>query len=543
MRERNHPAGSLPDETPRQETPMRSWRTTLSAFGPAYIWRGFVLLLLTPMTVNQLNLPTHAQTSWEVTPYDIGISITLEPAPELHDHLHERLCSMLVSQSRVLVGPAWSVTCERTPKTLSYGCLRRLKRLSIKEIEELYPEALKRDKTIFVAVQPTGLGFLLQVRELDARARVWGRWEERQVLHSGGLPEATVDAVIDAFSPLAQIGKPVESEEQPSEAAIKKLFTVRFRAGALVTRADSPVLVGTGAVLQPIMRRNDRLGLPKPGGVNPVPWTFLTLLDGEGSERVCRVHSGMRNPISGKISRRVDRLALAIKPVPRSTRLQLRSNSDAERKLAGYEIYSRQTSQDKSENSEFLGQSDVEGWVTVPLGPDGPGSLRILYVKNGGELLARLPVLPGLEEEMSVSIFDDSARLEAEGFLRGLQASLVDRVVEREFLVARIRRRITADKFDEARKLLNELRSLKLPSHLAIDVANERGRRMTSDARTQAKINKLFSETDKALRGYADARDVEQLTSELDAAAQAETTPPAEPDAAAQAETTQPVSP
>ena len=190
-----------------------------------------------------------------------------------------------------------------------------------------------------------------------------------------------------------------------------------------------------------------------------------------------------------------------------------------------------------------MGQSDVEGWVTVPLGPDGPGSLRILYVKNGSELLARLPVLPGLEEEMSVSIFDDSARLEAEGFLRGLQASLVDRVVEREFLVARIRRRITAEKFNEARKLLNELRSLKLPSHLAIDMANERGRRMTSDARTQAKINKLFSETDKALRGYADARDVEQLTSELDAAAQAETTPPAEPDAAAQAETMQPTSP
>ena len=119
-------------------------------------------------------------------------------------------------------------------------------------------------------------------------------------------------------------------------------------------------------------------------------------------------------------------------------------------------------------------------------------------------------------------MFDDRLRLEAEGFVRGLQGNLVDRVVEREILVARIRRRIKAGKIDEARSLLAELRSLRLPSHLAMDLANARQELIIkANARTQAKINDVFADTEKQLREYEDARDVEQLTVELNAAAQA----------------------
>ena len=503
--------------------------------------RHSIVALLLAILVSQGVTPLLAQTNWEVTPYEIEVSVAMEPAPELHERLSQRLCRTVASQSEALIGPAWSVTCTRTPAALSFGCLYRLDELTIEEVEALYPEGLKRDKIIFVAIRPTGSGFSLDVRELDGRARVWARRESRQVLHPDGLLEATVGLVIKAFSPLAQIGKSVDEDDRPGKP--KKQFIVRFRAGALVTRADSPILVGAGAVLQPIMRRNDRLGRPKPGGVEPLAWTFLTLLDGDGSERIGQVHSGMRSPISARISRRVDRLALAVTPSPRDTRLQLRASGDEERTLVGYEIYARRPNQDHSEPSDFLGESDFEGGVNVPSGPD---PLRILYVKNGGELLARLPIVPGLDETATVSIFDDSLRLEAEGFVRGLQNSLVDRVVEREILIARIRRRIEAGKIDEAGNLLTELRSLKLPSHLAIDLANARQDLIVkATARTQAKINNVFSETEKQLRNYQDARDVEQLTGELEAAARAGANRPApepEIDAEAPADPNQPPS-
>lgn len=489
-------------------------RTTSTTNSWERIFQTLVLLLVVCSSTRQVD----AQTSWEVTPYDIEISLALGPAPELHDRLVERLCKTVMSQSSVLVGPAWNVICKKTPQPLSYACLHQLKELRVEDIEAIYPEALKRDKIIFVSIRAVNVGFVLQVREMDARARTWGKWHQRHVLHVSGISESVVDEVLAVFSPLAQIGKPVELDEDSGRVATKNIFTVRFRAGALVTRKDSPVLVETGAVLQPILRRNDRLGRPKPGGVKPVPWTFLILLEGEGSERVCAVHSGMRSPINAKISRRVDRLALAVNPKPGPSRLRLRSSVDAEVTLAGYELYSRLPGQSRSGASEFLGESDFDGMITIF---PGPVPLRIVYVKNGGELLARLPIVPGLVEEMNVSIFDDSARLEAEGFVRGLQSNLVDRIVEREILATRIRRRVTAGKFEEARELLMELRTLKLPSHLVIDVARERQRLATSDSRTQAKINKLFAETEKTLRNYADARDIEQLTSELDQAQQA----------------------
>ncbi|MCH2131360.1 MAG: hypothetical protein MK179_19630 [Pirellulaceae bacterium] len=480
--------------------------------------RSFYLVGLLLISIPLAWLPSaQAQTSWEVTPYDIEVCFALDAVPELQAHALLRLQTAITQGASVLVGPAWTVSSAVVPEILTQACLYRLDELSVADVEKCYASCLERDKVYFVAIRSNGFGFELNVRELDCCARMWARSVSRQVGHSDHLPTAVVDAVVDAFSPLAQIGKSVDEDDRPGVP--KKKFIVRFRAGALVNRKDSPVLVAPDVVLQPVLRRNDRLGRPKPGGVKPVPWTYLTLLEGTGSERIANVHSGKRSPISGRISRRVDRLALAVHPSSLPTRLYLRARDAQQRALAGYEIYSRKPEQDLSEPSEFVGRSDLNGKIDIPQS-DRP--LRILYVKNGGELLARLPILPGLYPEQTVSMFDDRLRLEAEGFVRGLQGNLVDRVVEREILVARIRRRIEAGKIDEARSLLAELRSLRLPSHLAMDLANARQELIIkANARTQAKINDVFADTEKQLREYEDARDVEQLTVELNAAAQA----------------------
>ena len=97
---------------------------------------------------------------------------------------------------------------------------------------------------------------------------------------------------------------------------------------------------------------------------------------------------------------------------------------------------------------------------------------------------------------------------------------VVDRVVERKILAMKVRKRIEAGQLDEAKRQLDELQSLRLPSHYSLELGQERRRLATSKPRVQKKINALFSQTQKLLSEYDDARDVATLIQELSAARQ-----------------------
>ena len=71
----------------------------------------------------------------------------------------------------------------------------------------------------------------------------------------------------------------------------------------------------------------------------------------------------------------------------------------------------------------------------------GDGRLQLLYVKNGKQLLARLPVLPGQSESLLAALVDDDRRLQAEGLVIALQSRALDLVARREILAARFRAR------------------------------------------------------------------------------------------------------
>ena len=99
-------------------------------------------------------------------------------------------------------------------------------------------------------------------------------------------------------------------------ARIRPLSFV-FEPDALALNDDSPVRLGRGDVLVPIVRNNDRYGNMVLDKTAEIPWTLLQVT---GSDRTnanlleCNVYSGMRSPIRGRSSSRRERYALGSAP-------------------------------------------------------------------------------------------------------------------------------------------------------------------------------------------------------------------------------------
>jgi hypothetical protein len=304
------------------------------------------------------------------------------------------------------------------------------------------------------------------------------------------LPLAMWDAVVEAFVPLARI----ESVEGTA-------VVVRLRAGGLITRAGSPALVDQGRILQPIIRRNDRAGQPLPNtGIQSLAWTLLAVESRADSLLSCKLHSGYRGALSSKAGPRTERLALAAKPQFPATTLMLKSRTGDRGPLAGYEIFAKRPD---SENVVHLGTSDWRGQIELPR---GDGSLELLLIRNGSQLLARLPIIPGQDERLTADLMDDDGRLQAEGAVAAMHSRALDLVARREILASRFRARVKEGKFDEAQALLAEFRRLESRADLSRSFDEMQKAVVATDRLTQQRIARLFDDARRLLsvKGLSD---------------------------------------
>lgn len=133
--------------------------------------------------------------------------------------------------------------------------------------------------------------------------------------------------------------------------------------------------------------------------------------------------------------------------------------------------------------------------------------LFLYYVRNGDTVLARLPILVGLNEKEVAELPDDSRRLEAESFLRGLQGEIVDAVARRQMLAMRIQARVKEGKGEDARKLLDELKRVATYDRLAKTLESVQRKVLATDRppipfATQKRIDTMFDTTRQMMQKY-----------------------------------------
>lgn len=495
------------------------------------------------------------QPVWHYSPYQIRVWVALAPAPELNAALEEHLLRTLHERSEAVALAPWTVTAEGVPAPVRGAMLAGLQWLTVEQlappqekdaqpsssssapstapvgqssrlpsgdsppasptaaIHDFTPILEQNDKLMLLRVAPDRGGFVIDARELDCRTRQWSDIVSRRVGHAALIPLEAFRAVESVFRPLARI-----------EAVKGKAVTVRLRAGGLVENSEGPAHLPDNRVLVPVVRFNDRYGLPRENGIQLAPWAFLNPQERLAAGRVqCELVAGVATPLGGRSSSRIEKYGLMAPARHDKTEVIVRarplSRTDTEppEPLAGYEIHERLPG---AEDLTFVGRTDWRGLVEIEK-TDHP--LRVLYVKNGARILSKFPVVPGLEPRVEVNVMNDDRRLEVEGFVLGLQGRIMDLLVAREVLALRIRKRISEKKFAEAAVLMNEMRTLPTRDQVQAELDQEaaRQRAQPADRATRAAIDKLFTDTRDLINKHLDPTLAQTLARELSQAQQA----------------------
>lgn len=368
----------------------------------------------------------------------------------------------------------------------------------VPKISDLVGQIVEQyDKVFLVHVESQSIPAKVKAVEFDVLMRHFGPIVERDARSRKTLIAKVAESVSHAFRPVVRI----ENAGQRSAVGL-------LRAGGLIVDPNSPAAVGVKDVLEPMTRKNDRNG--NPILIGPLGWAFLYVDEIEGRNLKMDFYAGRAGGLQGRKNSRTFRMALKVRPQIESTQLRLHLQRKPDFPLIGYEIYEKEL---KSKDMTFVGRTDWNGRLMIERSEERP--FRLLYVKNGGAVLARLPLVPGLYEKQVADLSGDDMRLQAEAYIRGVQNSIVDLIAIRELFKARIRLRLERGEMQKAELLMDALRAQPSNEKLAEDM----GKRQTEfikalgsgNANQRRKVDEMFKTTRELLAKHISAQMVRDL--------------------------------
>lgn len=430
----------------------------------------------------------------------------------------------------------------------------------------------RRDKLFFLVIGSRGDDLTFKVRELDCPMQFLGPVFESTTSYwplASRIASATFNK---AFAPVARV-----------EDAKAKTAKLRLRAGGLIVSDENPASITVGDVLQPIVRRDDRNGVP--ALLQPLAWTFaaVTAIDRARVKLDANVYGYSGGPgLTGRKNRRTQRVLLKVRPKYDKTDIKVAIRGSDGLPQPGCFIYRRDL---LTNEYDFLGRTDWRGRFTVEVpddyggflpeairrqryqakkeaekaaeeaaqaetenantevegseaetegaeseelpesaedkpavpAPDGPTddpdviplrfALMQIYVKSGDNIMAMLPMVPGLKTIEIAELRDDSRRLQAESFVRGFQGEILDLIGLRNLLAAQITLYLKDKDFEEAEKALDQLRGLQSYNEMADELGLIQ-RRMLDEKDgpipplAKSRIDRMFKTTLDMLQKY-----------------------------------------
>ncbi len=423
----------------------------------------------------------------------------------------------------------------------------------------------QRDKVFYVVVRAELDETLIEARELDCPMQFLGPTVSLRSSDWVYSARSAAAAITRAFAPVARV-----------EEAESKTAELQLRAGGLILHRDNPALVVAGDLMQPIVRRDDRNGVPTL--LQSLPWTYAAITASDGIKLQANVYSYSGGPgLQGQRNRRTQRVLLKVRPQTEQTDIQLVLRGSG-RSQAGCSIFRRDLLTDEF---TLLGQTDWRGRLTIDATQADrgilPESVRLerlrakrvaaeaakaaqtevvqetevvaasetlddpldeatvvpllaplmqLYVKHGDQVLAKLPLVPGMAELAVAEIPDDTRRLKAEAFVTGFQADVLDLVGLRRLLATQVKHYVQNDRIDAAKATVEKMRQLKNYTEMAGQLEAIQ-RRMLEETdgpiplAAKSRIDLMFQATRTMLQKYLQ----DNLLSEAERAVEAAKTP------------------
>ncbi|MEM9659661.1 MAG: hypothetical protein AAF961_14975, partial [Planctomycetota bacterium] len=313
---------------------------------------------------------------WDVSPYAVHLSLAVDDARRPGVVSESDLAEAITQRVDASVRPLWSFVLasgDAAPLTenLAAGPLAW---------EDLPPSLRQYDKVMRLSVEATAIGFRLSCDEYDVYTRRSGPLHERTVRQPLILAEQCFQLVRDCFSPLAIVESLRDEKDR---------VRLTFKGAALPQVSGDPLASAFDKPYQPVLRRTNRSGELRTGGLVDLPWTLLQIEDQADDGWTARVDSGINRPFGVRRRGLVEQLAIAVSRPLQSTDVRLHARTDRKQALAGYEVFARPSPEVAP---ALVGVSDSRGIARIPaaLGP-----VTTLFSRSEGQLLAKVPVAPG----------------------------------------------------------------------------------------------------------------------------------------------------
>ncbi|MBI5759059.1 MAG: hypothetical protein HZA46_11135, partial [Planctomycetales bacterium] len=457
----------------------------------------------------EIEKPVENPLPWELRPYRCRVEVFFGNDAELSAAFCHDVTAELAACADRFLGQMWTVEV-REDEWLRPASEIGLRRIDVAALPaDLATSEL--DKLFLLTVESRGGAFRLAGREWDATAKRLDPVVARTAIERSGLPRELFSLLRELFQPIYQL----ESKDPLSVSAV-------LRGGHLNPSDPDCFPLRSGQFLQPFYRILNRD--LRPDKLQFIPWTLVQIDKVDQARGAGKVLSGLRVPLAAKKKRRIEPLAIALRPQSTSTDVTLVTRPPDSRPLVGLEIDVLPAQQPKVEEGQAPPPplqrlySNRRGSFSIVARPDHP--FVWLRVRSGQHLLARLPFVPGLTQTLSADLPDDSVRLSVEGSVSLIQADLVDLVARRALLMAGARQFAKAKQFENADAALKQLG--QLPSTetfnrelLAVQQTASEAARKQKDRATEQRIKKLSDETGDLIKTYLDGEKLRALQEEI----------------------------
>ncbi|MDB5340596.1 MAG: hypothetical protein JWN70_6215 [Planctomycetaceae bacterium] len=439
---------------------------------------------------------------FELQPYRVRISLSYSESPGLEAALCKSILKDVPEISDRLLGEMWTVTTEEN-KWLFPMSAEHLARLTAEKLPADWTKETF-DKTFLITLEHSGGEYLLSGREWDPVGRTLGNPISRPLPQRRELPSAVFRLAHDLFRPRLQV-----------ERITDGVASVTVQAGALTPADPTCAQLRAGQFWQPFLRYRNAQGTIEK--LQAVPWTLLQVSEINPESRAhgqARVVSGLRSALPNRRRPRIDVLARALEPVAPETELRLISRQAPVKPLVGVVVDTKS----KPDVPAVRMMTDRNGTIRIPARSVDP--LLWLSVRSGEKTLARLPLVPGLEAQVTAELPDDSIRLRVEGELSILQSNLTDTVAQRAVLIARIRRLVQLGDWKSANELRTDLRVLPTTDNYlkelnAIRIPAVKTAQAAKDKGAAAYIERVCGEASKIIQKYLDDEKLKAFDEEL----------------------------
>ncbi len=425
--------------------------------------------------------------AWAWKPYRIEIALVAADRPEITPSLVAEVAATVERRIRQTYGSAWQATVGRRGATEKLHALEtRLDALSVEDWQVSANDA--PDKVLIVVLSHDGSTYRVLGRELDAVLKSFGPAVERTATDRRLLDDAVEDVISAAFRPVGRV----------IDAAAGK-STIELRAAGLLPESSWPQVARLGDVYLPILRARRRDG--SYSDTKSIPWTLLeiedaVLVDGLAPRLTCRVQTGLINPLGVRQRGRNEAWVIGAGRPSGDTLLTVQSRAGGV-PLADCEVFSLGDA--KSANS--LGRTDAAGRLRIE---STHGRALSLIVASRFLPLARVPLLPGLDSDVTVPVAADGRLREAEDWLTDWQTEFLDLYIRRRALMAAAGVHLERGDIPAARTLLAQVDRVGSPSQRIESLEIRRRASVDGDPAAAKLLDQLFTETLLTVRALDD---------------------------------------